>query len=74
MDDASLLSAIPLLAMHAGDLWYALPLVVVISLVYHATRHEQMGHILLGAARFGLWLAAFLVLASGILYFVSVRL
>lgn len=64
----------PLLGMHSGDLWYALPLVVVISLVYQATRHEQMGAILWGATRFGLWLVGFMAVASALLYFISVRL
>lgn len=62
------------LAMHSGDLWYALPLVVAISLVYHATRHEQMGPILLGAARFGAWLVLFMAATSAVLYFISIRL
>jgi hypothetical protein len=35
------------------QLWYALPLVVTISLVYAATRHEEMGPILRHAIRFG---------------------
>jgi hypothetical protein len=35
-------------------LWYALPLLVTISLVYAATRHEEMEPILRHAARFGL--------------------
>jgi hypothetical protein len=70
----SVLNLAPLLGMHSGDLWYALPLIVVISLVYQATRHEKMGSILWGAARFGLWLAGFMAAASAILYFISVRL
>ena len=32
-----------------NDLWYALPLVIVVSLVYAATRHEAMPPILLHA-------------------------
>ena len=48
-------------------MWYAVPLVVVISLVYAATRHELMKPILLHAARwmawiFGLMTVVFLVL------------
>ena len=35
-------------------LWYALPLVVTISLVYAATRHERMGEIIPHAIHFGL--------------------
>ena len=69
-----MLNLAPVLAMHSNDLWYALPLVVVISLVYHATRHEQMDPILWGAARFAVWLVGFLVVASAVLYFISIRL
>ena len=74
MEISSVLNLVPLLAMHSDDLWYALPLVVVISLVYHATRHEHMSAILWGAARFAAWLVGFMVVASAILYFVSTRL
>ncbi|HWC90311.1 MAG TPA: hypothetical protein VG433_11660 [Pirellulales bacterium] len=69
-----MLSLVTLLGMHSGDVWYALPLIVVISLVYQATRHEPMGAILWGAARFGLWLMGFMAVASAILYLISIRL
>ncbi len=36
------------------QLWFALPLVVTISLVYAATRHEQMDDIIRHAIHFGL--------------------
>jgi hypothetical protein len=38
------------------DFWYALPAIVVISLVYSATRHEDMTPILRHALRLGLWI------------------
>ncbi len=41
-------------------MWYSLPLVVSISLVYAATRHEDMPSILGHALRFGTWIAVFL--------------
>jgi hypothetical protein len=40
-------------ALQTNQLWYAVPLVVVVSLVYAATRHEQLGPILSHALRFG---------------------
>ena len=46
---------------------YALPLVIVFSLCYAATRHEEMSLILPHAARFGGWLTFFLLVAIGIL-------
>ncbi len=36
-------------------LWYSLPLLVSISLVYSATRHERMAPILKSAAWFAFW-------------------
>jgi len=53
------------LANGAMRLWYALPLVVSVSLVYAATRHEEMGPILRHALRFGVWVivAMLIVLA-----------
>lgn len=49
----------PLLAV--VSLWYALPLLVSVSLVCAATRHEEMGPILNHAVRFGLWIVVFMV-------------
>ena len=43
-------------------LWYAVPLVASISLVYAATRHEEIGPILTHAVRFALWIVVFMVL------------
>lgn len=40
----------------------AIPLIIVFSLCYAATRHEEMGLIVAHAARFGGWLAFFMVL------------
>jgi hypothetical protein len=51
---------IPLLAIAGNDLWYAVPLVIVISLVYAATRHEKNEHILVASARFGTWICGFM--------------
>ena len=42
-------------------LWYCLPLVVSISLVYGATRHELMPQILEHSLRFGIWVATFML-------------
>ena len=42
------------------NLWYAVPLIVSVSLVCAATRHEQISPILNHAIRFGLWIALFM--------------
>ena len=51
---------LPLLAISGNDLWYAVPLVIAISLVYAATRHEKNEHILVASARFGTWICGFM--------------
>ncbi len=49
-----------LLAMGAIRMWYAVPLITSVSLVYAATRHEEMLPILVHAVRFALWIAVFM--------------
>jgi hypothetical protein len=49
---------LPLVAM---PVWYALPLIVAISLVHGATRHEAMRPILITAARFAGWVLLFMI-------------
>ena len=48
-------------------IYFAFPLIVVFSLGYAATRHEEMKLIIPHALRFGGWLTFFLVLVIGIL-------
>jgi hypothetical protein len=43
------------------SLWYAVPLIVSVSLVCAATRHEDMGPIMSHAVRFGGWIVVFMV-------------
>ena len=45
----------------ANLMWYSVPLIVVISLVYSATRHEAMGSILSHSARLGLMITLFML-------------
>lgn len=49
-------------------LWYAVPLVVAISLVYGATRHEATLPILGHAWRFAAWLVGFMAVLFAILW------
>lgn len=58
----------------AGDLFYALPLVVSVSLVYAATRHERMEEILRHAARVAIWIIGFMALIFVVLAIISARL
>ena len=43
-----------------SDFWFALPLVIAVSLVYAATRHEAMESILRHALRIGTWIVVFM--------------
>lgn len=52
-------------------LWYALPLVVSVSLVYGATRHELMGPILINALRAAVWIGGFMAIIFAVLMLIS---
>lgn len=53
-------------AVGIAQLWYALPLLVSVSLVYAATRHEEMAPILQHAVRFAIWVIIFMVVVLGL--------
>ena len=50
-----------------SDLWYALPLIIAVSLVYSATRHVQMQPILHHALRIGVWIVGFMAVVFVVL-------
>jgi hypothetical protein len=52
-------------------MWYSLPLIVVVSLVYAGTRHENMEPILAHAVRFGAWICVFMAAVLGVLVILS---
>ena len=54
-----------------AQIWYALPLIVSISLVYAATRHELAGPILQHAVRLGIWITAFMGVVFAVLFLLS---
>jgi uncharacterized membrane protein len=60
-----------LAAFATNQLWYALPLIVVVSLVYAATRHEEIGPILSHALRIGVWIVGFMATVFVVLLLVS---
>ena len=55
-------------------LWYAVPLIIVISIVYAATRHELMRPILEHAVRFCSSIVTFMFVVFCALWFVSLFL
>ncbi len=42
------------------DIWYALPAVIAVSLVYSATRHEKMKPLLIHSGRVATWIVGFM--------------
>lgn len=54
-----------------NQLWYVLPLVVTVSLVYGATRHELMSPILHNAFRAATWIIGFMAIIFFVLLGVS---
>jgi hypothetical protein len=54
-----------------NDLWYAVPAIIAVSLVYPATRHEQMRPILIQAGRMGVWIVGFMLAVFAVLEFLS---
>ena len=60
-----------LAATTINDLWYSVPLIVAVSLVYSATRHEECGPILSNAVRIGIWIVGFMAIIFAILLLVS---
>ncbi len=50
-------------------IWYALPLVVAISLVYGATRHELTRDVLSHSFRFFIWTLVFFAIILGVIWF-----
>lgn len=51
----------------SSQLWFSIPLIVSISLVYGATRHEQMMPILQHAWRTARWILGFMAIVVVIL-------
>jgi hypothetical protein len=54
-----------------SQLWYSIPLIVTISLVYGATRHELMVPILHHAWRTAKWIIGFMLVIVAILTLIS---
>lgn len=61
----------PLLAAQIHEWWYALPLIVVVSLVYSGTRYERPDDILVGSVRSVVWVCGFMGIIFAILWLVS---
>ena len=58
--------ALPLAS--TARIWYALPLIVVISLVYGATRHEYLKEIVAHSIRSMIWVLGFMGIIFAIIF------
>ena len=52
-------------------LWYAVPLIVAVSLVYAATRHELLEPILRHALHTAVWIVGFMVVVGSVLFLLT---
>ena len=53
-------------------LWYAVPLIVAVSLVYAATRHELLEPILRHALHTAVWIVGFMVVVGSVLFLLTI--
>jgi len=61
------MDSLPLIGLAYNDMWYAIPLIIVVSLVYAATRHEQPRAILHHATRIAIWIVGFMAVVFAVL-------
>ena len=71
VDDMFAMNSLLFGSMLFNRMWYAVPLIVVISLVYAATRHELMRPILEHALRFAISIVGFMIVVFVVLSVVS---
>lgn len=62
----------PLLAaIDHNRLWYAVPLVISFSLVYGATKHEEMNEVLVQAYRAAVWILGFMATVFAVVWLID---
>ncbi len=66
-----MIDSLPLLAMSVEDLWFAVPLIVSISLVYAATRHEELRPIFRHALGCATWIVGLMAAIMVLLMLIS---
>lgn len=74
MIDGPQLVGAALVFARINELWFALPLIVVVSLVYSATRHELPAPIAEGALRMAAWIGGFMLVGFAVLYLMCAML
>ena len=49
-------------------IWWSLPLIAVISLVYGATRHERIGDIVVHSWKSAVWVVSFMLMIFAVIW------
>jgi hypothetical protein len=57
----------------SAQIWNLVPLILVISLVYAATRHEHLKEIITQAIRGAVWLTVFLGIIFGLVWWATLQ-
>jgi hypothetical protein len=68
-----MLNNILLAAGQLNKLWYMAPLIVSVSLVYAATRHEDMRLIARHSLRVGAWIIGLMLVILAVLLLISMQ-
>lgn len=56
-------------SMMDARIWWSLPLIAVISLVYGATRHENVQSIIVHAWKSAVWVVGFMLVIFAVIWF-----
>ena len=59
---------IGLIGLGTAQIWYSVPLVIVISLVWGATRHERLPEIIAQSIRSLLWVLTFMGIIFAVIF------
>jgi hypothetical protein len=58
-------------AIDHNRLWYAVPLIISFSLVYGATKHEEMSEVLVQAYRAAVWIVGFMFTVFAVVWIID---
>ena len=60
IETTTILATIGLIGLGTAQIWYSVPLVIAISLVWGATRHERLPEIIAQSIKSLLWVLTFM--------------
>ncbi len=65
---STLLAITGLLALGAAQIWYSIPLIIAVSLVWGATRHERLTEIITQSIRSLIWVLTFMGIIFALIF------